>query len=136
MSRLNPVRLRATLTSALFAIAAVLLGPSTCLAAGDAAAGQQVFTTRCGVCHATEPGVKVTVIVQLAPAFRLVPQVSVSAKLLLAAMLVMLSVVAPMLLRVKVCAGLVVLICWLAKLKLPVDRRTEVTGTTNETVTV
>ena len=85
---------------------------------------------------ATEPGVKVTLMIQLAPALRLVPQVLVSAKLLLAAMLVMVSAVVPMLLRVTVCAGLVVLICWFPKLKLPVDRRTEVTGTTSDTVTV
>jgi cytochrome c len=39
------------------AIAALLLGSSTGLAAGDAAAGKQVFTTTCGACHSTEPGV-------------------------------------------------------------------------------
>jgi len=44
--------------SALCAMAAVMIGSSASFAAGDAAAGQQVFTTRCGVCHATEPGVK------------------------------------------------------------------------------
>jgi cytochrome c len=41
-----------------FAMAVLALGPSTTSSAGDAAAGQQVFATRCGVCHATEPGVK------------------------------------------------------------------------------
>ena len=33
------------------------LGSSTALAAGDAAAGQQLFASHCGICHATEPGV-------------------------------------------------------------------------------
>jgi cytochrome c len=33
-------------------------GSSTTSAAGDAAAGQQVFAARCSVCHATEVGVK------------------------------------------------------------------------------
>jgi cytochrome c len=42
---------------ALGAIAALLLGSSPGLAAGDAAAGKQVFTTTCGACHSTEPGV-------------------------------------------------------------------------------
>src|SRR5215475_12167099 len=46
------------LKSASCAMAVLALGPSTTSAAGDAAAGQQVFATRCGVCHATEPGVK------------------------------------------------------------------------------
>ena len=40
------------------AMAVLALGPSTTSRAGDATAGQQVFTTRCGVCHATEVGVK------------------------------------------------------------------------------
>jgi cytochrome c len=40
------------------ATAVVLVGSSTSFAAGDPAAGQQVFATRCGVCHATEVGVK------------------------------------------------------------------------------
>lgn len=39
------------------AIAALLLGSSSGLAAGDAAAGKQAFTTTCGACHSTEPGV-------------------------------------------------------------------------------
>jgi cytochrome c len=34
-----------------------LAGSSPSLAAGDAAAGKQTFTTTCGVCHSTEPGV-------------------------------------------------------------------------------
>ena len=42
---------------ALGAIAALPLGSSPSLAAGDAAAGKQAFTTTCGACHSTEPGV-------------------------------------------------------------------------------
>jgi cytochrome c len=42
---------------ALSVIAALLLGSSPGFAAGDAAAGKQVFTTTCGACHSTEPGV-------------------------------------------------------------------------------
>jgi cytochrome c len=36
---------------------AVVLGSSTGLAAGDAPAGQQLFASHCGICHATQPGV-------------------------------------------------------------------------------
>jgi cytochrome c len=36
---------------------AVVLGSSTGLAAGDAAAGEQLFASHCGICHATQPGV-------------------------------------------------------------------------------
>src|SRR5260370_6020488 len=39
------------------AIAALPLGSSPGLAADDAAAGKQAFTTTCGACHSTEPGV-------------------------------------------------------------------------------
>jgi cytochrome c len=39
------------------AMAALVIGSSVGLAAGDPTAGQQVFATRCSVCHATEPGV-------------------------------------------------------------------------------
>jgi cytochrome c len=56
-STLSLVRLRAVVRSALYAIAALALGSSTGFAAGDAAAGQQVFASRCSVCHATEPSV-------------------------------------------------------------------------------
>jgi len=42
---------------ALSAIAVVVFGSSFALAAEDAAAGKQVFTTMCSPCHATEPGV-------------------------------------------------------------------------------
>ena len=54
---LRLVRIRAALRSASYAVAALALGSSTCLAAGDAAAGQQVFASRCSVCHTTEPSV-------------------------------------------------------------------------------
>ena len=39
------------------AVAALLLSSMPNLAAGDAAAGKQAFTTTCGACHSTEPGV-------------------------------------------------------------------------------
>ena len=51
------VRIRAAVRSASYAVAALALGSSPGFAAGDAAAGQQVFAGRCGVCHATEPNV-------------------------------------------------------------------------------
>jgi cytochrome c len=54
---LSLVLLRPAVRSASYAVAALALGSSTCLAAGDAAAGHQVFASRCSVCHATEPGV-------------------------------------------------------------------------------
>lgn len=38
-------------------MAALVLGSSTGLAAGDATAGQQLFASHCGICHATQPGV-------------------------------------------------------------------------------
>ena len=38
-------------------VAALLADSSPSLAAGDAAAGKQTFTTTCGVCHSTEPGI-------------------------------------------------------------------------------
>ena len=56
-STFSLVRLRAVVRSALYAIAALALGSSTGFAAGDAAAGQQLFASRCSVCHATEPSV-------------------------------------------------------------------------------
>ena len=39
------------------AIAALPLAASPALAAGDAAAGKEMFTTTCGVCHSAQPGV-------------------------------------------------------------------------------
>jgi cytochrome c len=52
----NP-KLIPTSILAVGAIAALPLGGSPALAAGDAAAGKQMFTTTCGACHSTEPGV-------------------------------------------------------------------------------
>jgi cytochrome c len=54
---LSLVRLRAAVRSASYAVAALALGSSTCLAAGDAGAGQQVFASRCSLCHTVEPSV-------------------------------------------------------------------------------
>jgi cytochrome c len=53
--KLIPTSIRAAL--ALGAIAALPLDASPALAAGDAAAGKQTFTTTCGACHSTEPGI-------------------------------------------------------------------------------
>jgi cytochrome c2 len=39
------------------AIAALQLAASPALAAGDAAAGKQTFTTTCAACHSAQPGV-------------------------------------------------------------------------------
>ncbi len=39
------------------AIAVLPLAASPALAAGDAAAGKEIFTTTCGVCHSAQPGV-------------------------------------------------------------------------------
>jgi cytochrome c len=52
----NP-KLIPTSILAVGAIAALPLGSSPALAAGDAAAGKQMFTTTCGACHSTSPGV-------------------------------------------------------------------------------
>lgn len=48
-----------TNTGAAAAVGAIaaLLGAPPSLAAGDAAAGKQTFTSTCAACHATEPGV-------------------------------------------------------------------------------
>jgi cytochrome c len=56
--RLTLFPIRAAVKSVPFAMAAVVLGFSSALA-GDAVAGKQVFATTCGVCHSTEPGVKI-----------------------------------------------------------------------------
>jgi cytochrome c len=42
---------------AAFGAIAALFGSSASLGAGDAAAGKQAFSTTCGPCHSTEPGV-------------------------------------------------------------------------------
>ena len=53
----NLFPIRAAAKSASCAMALMMLGFSSALAAGDADAGKQVFATTCTVCHATEPGV-------------------------------------------------------------------------------
>jgi|RhiMetdeSRZDD1v2_1073273.scaffolds.fasta_scaffold620980_2 cytochrome c len=55
---LNLFAIRAAVKSASCAMAMMVLGFSSALAAGDADAGKQVFATTCSVCHSTEPGVK------------------------------------------------------------------------------
>ena len=55
--RLNLFPIRAAVKSASCAMAVVVLGFSSALAAGDAVAGKQVFATTCIACHSTEPGV-------------------------------------------------------------------------------
>ena len=69
-------------------------------------------------------GVKVTLITQFAPAARVEPQVLVSPKLALAAILTMLSVAVPELLNVTVCAGLVVPTTSKLKVRLVADKVT------------
>ena len=54
---LSLVRIRVAVRSASCAMAALALGSSPGFADGDAATGQQLFASRCGICHATEPGV-------------------------------------------------------------------------------
>jgi cytochrome c2 len=44
-------------TLMLGAIAALPLSASPVLAAGDAAAGKEIFTTTCAACHSAQPGV-------------------------------------------------------------------------------
>jgi cytochrome c len=51
------VNTRAALTATLSAIAAVLFGSSSALAAEDADAGKQIFATTCAGCHSPQPGV-------------------------------------------------------------------------------
>jgi hypothetical protein len=72
----------------------------------------------------TAVGVKVTLIVQLAPARTFVPQVFAWAKSPLATMLVMARDRLPLFVRVTGCAGLVVPTRWVAKLKLEGERAT------------
>ena len=45
------------ISTKIIGVAALLADSSPSLAAGDAAAGKQTFTTTCGICHSTEPGV-------------------------------------------------------------------------------
>jgi hypothetical protein len=82
-------------------------------------------------------GVKVTEMVQLAPAGRLEGQAVVSAKPAEAAMPLIDSAPAPVFFKVTVCAALVLPTVWLAKLRLVGDRLTagvDGAGTTIETV--
>ena len=44
-------------TKAILVVVTIIGGSSRTMAAGDAAAGQSVFASRCAVCHATESGV-------------------------------------------------------------------------------
>src|SRR5579859_1969960 len=67
------------------------------------------LTVRVPVCEPALRGLKTTLIVQLAPAARLVPQLLVWANGPVVAMLVMLIATVPVLVSVAVCAGLVVL---------------------------
>ena len=55
--RKRKLTLTSTGAAAAFGAIAALLGSSASLAAGDAAAGKQAFTTTCGACHSTDPGV-------------------------------------------------------------------------------
>jgi cytochrome c len=43
--------------AAMLALVTIIGGSSRTMAAGDAAAGQSVFASRCAVCHATQSGV-------------------------------------------------------------------------------
>src|ERR1700719_1710493 len=76
--------------------------------------------------HAPAPvGVKVTLIEQFDPAARVAPHVVVSTKSPLDTMLEIFSVPVPVLLRVTLWGALVVLIAWLANVRLVGDRLTD-----------
>lgn len=70
----------------------------------------------------TAVGVNVTLIVQLAPAAKLLPQLFDETKSPLAVMLVSTRVVVPVFVAATVCGRLVVPTVWLAKFRLLVDR--------------
>jgi cytochrome c len=55
--RLNLFPIRAAVKSTSCAMAVVVVSSPSALAAGDAVAGKQLFTTTCNACHSTEPGV-------------------------------------------------------------------------------
>lgn len=74
------------------------------------------------VTRSIAPGVKVTPMLQLAPAARLEAQVLVSSNLLVALIFEMLSVCVPLLIIVTVCAELVVPKSWVGKVRLAADR--------------
>src|SRR2546426_3829375 len=70
----------------------------------------------------TAVGVKATVMMQLAPGARLLPQVSVGTKSrVVGAILVMVSTPVPLLVRVTVCGGLVAPTGWLTKVRFVVE---------------
>jgi len=73
-------------------------------------------------------GVKVTLMVQLAPAARLEPQVLSCAKLPVATILEMVSAAVPVLVNVTACAALVVPKGWLEKVRLVTDKLTTGAG--------
>ena len=85
-------------------------------------------------------GVKMTLMVQLEPTATKVPQVLVWTKSPLLVpvrvRLVMPRATLPVFMRVTFCAGLVLFTCWGPKVKLLVERLTEVAGTITETVTL
>jgi len=67
-------------------------------------------------------GANVTLMVQLAPTAKLVPQVSICAKSPVATMLVIIKAAVPVSLNVTVCGALVVPKAWLGKVRLRVDK--------------
>src|SRR5450755_2913448 len=69
-------------------------------------------------------GLNLTVMLQLAPAATLVPQVLISSKSPLAAMLVMVNVAVPVLVRLITCPALIVFTSCVAKVKLAGERTT------------
>jgi len=73
-------------------------------------------------------GLKVTLMIQLCPTARAMPQLFVCAKLLLAAMEEMLSAAAPVLVIVTDCAALVVVTVWGPKTKLEGVNNTAAAG--------
>ena len=90
---------------------------------------------RCEI-NPIELGPKVTLIVQVAPALTEEPQLLVSEKGPLAEAPEKDKLDAPVLVKVKVCAVLVLPTLWPGKVRLVVDRRTDVFGTTADTVIV
>jgi hypothetical protein len=73
-------------------------------------------------------GLKVTLMLQLAPAATELPQLSVSAKSPLAEILVIVKLTVPVLVSVTVCAALVVPTVWLANVNEEAERLTVVVG--------
>src|SRR5581483_8587129 len=75
-------------------------------------------------------GVKVTLIVQVAPTASEFPQLLVCAKAPVAVMLVIVRGAVPLLPKVRICGALVVLSIWLGKLKVPPPLENVITGVT------